>query len=84
MSTKDLLAFEREWLNRDQHDGAKMKAAHDEFGVSLVRYYQALVAALDDPEAWHLDPVTCGVVRRRMEAGQRVASVRRPALRQAV
>lgn len=76
-STKDLLAFEREWLNRDQHDGAKMRAAHVQFGLSLVRYYQALRVALDDPEAWVLDPVTCGVVRRRTSAAVRSTSLRR-------
>lgn len=81
MSTVDVLAFEREWLNRPQHDGAKMHAAYERFGVSLVRYYQALVAALDDPQAWQADPVTCGVVRRRMETARRTTSVRRAALK---
>lgn len=76
MSTKDLLVFEKAWLNRPQHDGAKMKAAHDTFGLSLIRYYQALVAALDDPEAWVFDPVTCGIVRRRLDSALRSTSLR--------
>lgn len=83
MGVEEVLAFEREWLNRPQHDGAKMHAAYDRFGLSLVRYYQLLVAALEDPRAWAVDPVTCGVVRRRMEVAQRTSSVRRAALRRA-
>lgn len=79
MGVDEILAFEREWLNWPQHDGAKMRAAYERFGVSLVRYYQMLVAGLDDPQAWEADPVTCGVVSRRMRSAQRQASVRRSA-----
>lgn len=70
-TTEQLLTFEKAWLNKPQHDGAKMHAVHEQFGLGIVRYYQALVATLDDPEAWAFDPVTCGIVRSRMHGALR-------------
>ncbi len=68
ISTADLLAFERTWLNRRQHDGAKAQAIKEAFGVSVTRYYQQLVAAIDTAEALALDPVTAGIIRRRRDS----------------
>ena len=71
MTTTDLLAFEREWLNRPQHDGAKMAAVYERFGLSLIGYYQRLVAALGERSAREADPVTCRAVRSRLDRARR-------------
>ena len=70
-SLRALLSFEREWLNRPQHSGAKEQAILETFGVSATRYYQQLNAVLDTQEALDLDPTTVGIVRRRRAARQR-------------
>lgn len=64
-----MLAFERRWW---RYPGAKEQAIHDEFGIPPIRYYQALNALLDTPEALAADPVTTGRLRRLREARLRV------------
>ena len=71
LQVASLLAFERAWLNRPQHDGAKEAAIRERFGCSPTVYYQQLVAILDTREALEVDAVTVGVVRRRLARGQR-------------
>lgn len=71
MTSADLLTFERAWLNRAQHDGRKDQAISETFGFTSIRYYQMLVEAIRTPDALELDPVTVGVITRRMRASQR-------------
>lgn len=74
MSIEELMAFERTWLNRPQHDGSKAAAIRATFGLRTTHYYQRLVAAIRSGQAWQVDPVTAGVVSRRMRAAQRSKS----------
>jgi hypothetical protein len=71
MSVEELLAFERRWLNRPQHDGAKAAAIRAAFGLGVTLYYQRLASVIRSGEAWQVDPVAAGVVSRRMLAAQR-------------
>ncbi|MGR6999753.1 DUF3263 domain-containing protein [Yinghuangia aomiensis] len=72
----DILEFERQWW---KHAGAKERAVRDRFGCSPTRYYQALNALLDRPEALRHDPVLVQRLRRLREARQRARSaVSRP------
>lgn len=68
---RDILAFERQWW---KHAGAKERAVRDRFGCSPTRYYQALNALLDRPEALRHDPVLVQRLRRLREARQRARS----------
>lgn len=70
-STGDLLDFEREWLNRRQHDGHKATAMRDRFGLSATRYYQLLNAVIDSREAVEHDPVTTRIVLQRRDTRSR-------------
>lgn len=70
-STGDLLDFEREWLNRPQHNGFKAEAMRARFGVTATRYYQLLNAVIDSQEALEHDPVTTRIVLRRRDARSR-------------
>lgn len=67
----DILEFERQWW---KHAGAKERAVRDRFGCSPTRYYQALNALLDRPEALRHDPVLVQRLRRLREARQRARS----------
>lgn len=78
LSERDLeiLDFERQWW---KHAGAKERAVRDRFGCSPTRYYQALNALLDRPEALRHDPVLVQRLRRLRAARQQARSaVRRP------
>jgi hypothetical protein len=68
-----ILTFERRWW---RHAGAKERAVRDEFGISPTRYYQALNALLDRPEALRHDPVLVQRLRRLREARQAARSGR--------
>ena len=70
----DVVAFEREWLGREQHDGRKAAAIMGRFGLSVTRYYQELLHAVTDPVVMAVDPVTCRVVRERVERHRRSSS----------
>jgi hypothetical protein len=52
--SQQILAFEHRWWRAP---GAKDQAIRDTFSWSPTRYYQALNALLDDPEALASDPV---------------------------
>lgn len=67
MSPTDLLAFERRWW---RYPGRKEQAIREEFGVSPIRYYQALAAALRDPATLAIDAAT---VRRLQRVTARAA-----------
>lgn len=67
----DILDFERQWW---KHAGAKERAVRDRFCCSPTRYYQALNALLDRPEALAHDPVLVGRLRRLREARQEARS----------
>lgn len=58
---EEMLAFERQWWRRP---GAKDTAIRARFGVPPTRYYQALNALVDRPDAWALDPLVVGRLRR--------------------
>ncbi|NUU21976.1 MAG: DUF3263 domain-containing protein [Streptomycetaceae bacterium] len=67
----DILDFERQWW---KHAGAKERAVRDRFGCSPTRYYQALNALLDRPEALEHDPMLVSRLRRLRTARQRARS----------
>lgn len=72
-TSRAILAFERSWF---LHLGAKEQAVHERFGMSLTRYYQALNAVLDDPEALAYDALTVKRLRR-LRGRRQVRSARR-------
>lgn len=72
----DVLAFEADWLNRPQHDGRKDNAIRSAFGVSRVRYDQALIAAIASPEAVEGWPIVVRTIQARVQAHRRRASSR--------
>ena len=65
---QEMLAFERQWWRRA---GAKDTAIRSRFGVPPTRYYQALNALVDRPDAWALDPLVVGRLRRVRAARHR-------------
>lgn len=67
----DILDFERQWW---RHAGAKERAVRDRFGCSPTRYYQALNALLDRPEALEHDPMLVQRLRRLRAARQTARS----------
>ena len=64
----DMLAFERQWWRAA---GAKETAIRERFGVAPTRYYQALNALVDRPEALAADPVLVRRLRRLRSARRR-------------
>ena len=68
---QEMLAFERQWWRRA---GAKDTAIRARFGVPPTRYYQALHALVDRPDAWALDPLVVGRLRRVRAARHRLRS----------
>jgi hypothetical protein len=56
-----MLVFERQWWRRA---GAKDTAIRTRFGVPPTRYYQALNALVDRPDALAADPLVIGRLRR--------------------
>ena len=68
----EMLAFERQWW---RHAGAKETAIRELFGVPPTRYYQALNALVDRPDALAADPLLVRRLRRVRTARQRQRSV---------
>ena len=71
---REILAFERQWW---RYAGAKEQAIRDLFDLSATRYYQALNALIDRPEALAADPMLVKRLRRLRTARQRQRSARR-------
>ena len=65
---REMLSFERQWWRRG---GAKDLAIRSRFGVPPTRYYQALNALVDRPDAWAADPLVVGHLRRVRAARHR-------------
>jgi hypothetical protein len=70
----EILAFERQWW---KYAGAKEQAVRELFDMSATRYYQALNALIDRPEALEHDPMLVKRLRRLRAARQRARSARR-------
>ncbi len=68
-----ILEFERQWWRRP---GAKEQAIRDNFEISPTRYYQALNAILDLPQAVRYDPT---LVHRLQRVRTAAVRTRRPA-----
>ena len=69
-----ILEFERQWW---KYAGAKEQAMREKFDMSATRYYQALNALIDRPEAIEADPMLVKRLRRLRAARQRARSARR-------
>ena len=69
-----ILEFERAWW---KYAGAKEQAVRELFDMSATRYYQALNALIDRPEALAADPMLVKRLRRLRAARQRARSARR-------
>jgi hypothetical protein len=69
-----ILEFERAWW---KYAGAKEHAVRELFDMSATRYYQALNALIDRPEALAADPMLVKRLRRLRAARQRARSARR-------
>ncbi|RZU34335.1 DUF3263 domain-containing protein [Blastococcus saxobsidens] len=67
----EMLGFERQWWRRA---GAKETAIRDLFDTTPTRYYQALNALVDRPEALAADPLLVQRLRRLRTARQRTRS----------
>jgi Protein of unknown function (DUF3263) len=67
----EMLTFERQWWRRA---GAKETAIRDRFELSPTRYYQALNALVDRPDALAADPLLIRRLRRVRAARQRTCS----------
>ncbi len=71
---QDMLGFERQWW---RYAGAKEQAIRDLFDMSATRYYQAVNALIDRPEALVADPMLVKRLRRQRTERQRMRSARR-------
>jgi hypothetical protein len=69
-----MLEFERQWW---KYAGAKEQAMREMFDMSATRYYQALNALIDRPEALAADPMLVKRLRRLRASRQRARSARR-------
>ncbi|MGH8891060.1 MAG: DUF3263 domain-containing protein [Acidothermaceae bacterium] len=69
-----ILEFERQWW---KYAGAKEQAMREKFDMSATRYYQALNALIDRPEALEADPMLVKRLRRLRASRQRARSARR-------
>ena len=67
----EMLGFERQWWRRA---GAKETAIRNLFDTTPTRYYQALNALVDRPEALAADPLLVQRLRRVRTARQRTRS----------
>lgn len=67
----EMLLFERHWWRRA---GAKETAIRDRFGLPPTRYYQALNALVDRPDALAADPLLVRRLRRVRSARRRQRS----------
>ncbi|HEY1179332.1 MAG TPA: DUF3263 domain-containing protein [Phytomonospora sp.] len=69
---RELLEFERAWLNDPRaDDGRKAQAIRETFGVNETRHYQRVVAAVATREAWEADPVTTAALTQRLRVRAR-------------
>lgn len=66
-TAEDLMAFEKAWLNRP-HDGRYESAVRREFGTGVTTHALRVLAAIEDGRAHRCDPVTAGVLDRRVRA----------------
>ena len=71
---EEMLAFERQWW---KFAGSKEQAVRELFGLSDTRYYQALNALIDRPEALAHDPMLVKRLRRLRSGRQRARSAPR-------
>lgn len=71
---RQILEFERQWW---RYAGAKEQAIRELFDLSATRYYQALNALIDTPEALAADPMLVKRLRRMRSERQRSRSQRR-------
>jgi hypothetical protein len=71
---QEILAFERQWW---KYAGSKEQAIRELFDLSATRYYQALNALIDRPEALAHDPMLVKRLRRVRQTRQRARSARR-------
>ncbi len=69
-----ILEFERQWW---KYAGAKEQAMREKFDMSATRYYQALNALIDTPQALAADPMLVKRLRRLRATRQRARSARR-------
>ena len=67
----EMLGFERQWWRRA---GAKETAIRDLFDTTPTRYYQALNALVERPEALAVDPLLVRRLRRLRTARRRTRS----------
>lgn len=71
-----ILAFERQWW---KYPGAKEQSIRDMFDMSSTRYYQALNALIDSPDALAHDPMLVKRLRRMRASRQKARSAKRSA-----
>ena len=71
---QEILAFERQWW---KYAGAKEQAVRELFDMTATRYYQALNALIDSPQALAHDPMLVKRLRRMRSTRQRARSARR-------
>ncbi len=72
--TRAILDFERSWW---QEPGTKERRIRERFGISVTRYHQLLLRAIDLPDALRYDPMLVRRLRRLREARRRRRLVRR-------
>jgi hypothetical protein len=59
--TRAILEFERSWW---QEPGTKERRIRELFGISVTRYHQLLMRAIDQPDALRYDPMLVRRLRR--------------------
>ncbi|HJU57700.1 MAG TPA: DUF3263 domain-containing protein [Actinomycetota bacterium] len=72
--TRAILDFERSWW---RERGTKERRIRERFGISLTRYHQLLVRAIDLPEALRYDPMLVRRLRRLRGTRRRKRLARR-------
>ncbi|NHN55584.1 DUF3263 domain-containing protein [Calidifontibacter sp. DB0510] len=71
---RQILDFERTWFKLQ---GSKEDAIREQLGLSSTRYYQALNALIDNPEALKADALLVKRLRRLRAARMRQRNARR-------
>jgi hypothetical protein len=72
--TRAILDFERSWWTER---GTKQRRIRERFGISVIRYQQLLMRAIDLPEALRYDPMLVRRLRRLRESRRRMRLARR-------
>jgi uncharacterized protein DUF3263 len=72
--TRAILDFERSWW---QEPGPKERRIRERFGISVTRYHQLLLRAIDLPDALRYDPMLVRRLRRLRGARRRKRLARR-------